>query len=121
MNGQYQNFIEELPSLQPYRYENIFKLYQTEEGKFYFYNILKTIQSPKDLNNTIFDVAILPPSVPLTTLSYNLYGTTYLWWLICLINDIKTPFDPSLSGKSLKIIKREYIKPILDNIQQQLQ
>lgn len=121
MDGQFQNYINELPSLEPYRYENIFKLYKTDNDMSYYYNILKKIQIPKDINSEIFDVVVMPPNMPFTTLSYNLYGTTYLWWLICIINEIYNPFDPSVVGKSVKIIKREFIKPILDNIQQQLQ
>lgn len=119
--GQYQNNISELPGLEPYRYENIFKLYQTGDKDFYFYNILKKLQIPQDINNNLFHITTLPPGMPFTTLSYNLYGTTYLWWLICAINEIKNPFDQSLAGMRIKVLKKDYVKPVLDSIQQQLQ
>lgn len=121
MDGQYQNNISQLPGLEPYRYENIFKVYQTGDKDYYFYNILKKIEIPKDINNQVFDVILFPPRTPFTSLSYAIYGTTYLWWLICVVNDIKNPFDTSLVGKKIKILKRDYIKPVLDSIQQQLQ
>ena len=38
---QYQNQIQELPSLEDVRYENIFKVAKTD--KFFFYNIIKKI------------------------------------------------------------------------------
>lgn len=121
MDGQYQNNISQLPGLEPYRYENIFKVYQTGDKDYYFYNILKKIEIPKDINNQVFDVILFPPNTPFTSLSYAIYGTTYLWWLICVVNDIKNPFDTSLVGKKIKILKRDYVKPVLDSIQQQLQ
>jgi hypothetical protein len=50
-----------------------------------------------------------------------LYGTTYLWWLICIINGIQNPFDPNIAGKQIKVLKRQYLKTVLDSIKQQLQ
>lgn len=120
-DGQYQNYIEDLPTLEIYRYENIFKVYQTSENKAYYYNIIKNISVPKDINSQIFQVITLPPNMPFTTLSYNLYGTTYLWWLICILNDIQNPFDVANAGKSIKVLKREYLKTVLNTIKQQLQ
>ena len=121
MTGQYQNYISDLPQLELYRYENIFKVYQTGDKNFYFYNIIKGIQAPDNINNQIFDLITLNTNTPWTTLSYNIYGTTYLWWLICIINNIQNPFDTTNNGKSIKIIKKQYIKFVLDSIKQQLQ
>lgn len=121
MEGQYQNFIDELPTLEVYRYENIFKVFQTGDKNFYYYNILKNIVIPDDINSNIFDTINFTPKTPFSVLSYQIYGTTHLWWLICIVNKIKNPFDTSYSGKKIKVIKREYVKPILDSIKQQLQ
>jgi hypothetical protein len=120
MDGQYQNYIDDLPGLELYRYENIFKVYQTKDD-YYFYNIIKNIQTPGDISSELFTIATLPENIPLTTLSYQLYGTTYLWWLICVLNDIRNPFDINTSGRKLKVLKREYLKPVLNTIKQQLQ
>ena len=123
-NGQYQTYINDLTDLELYRYENIFKVYQTGDKNCFYYNILKTIQVPDNIDNQLFDIITLSKNTPLTTLSYNIYGTTYLWWLICIVNNIKNPFDLSsgkITGTQLKIIKKQYIKTILDNIKLQLQ
>ena len=121
MTGQYQNYIKDLPTLDLYRYENIFKVYTAGDKQFYFYNIIKNINVPKDINNQIFDIVTLPPGLPLTVLSFQLYGTTHLWWLICVINSIQNPFDPNIAGKQIKVLKRQYLKTVLDSIKQQLQ
>ena len=121
MQGDYQNDISELTELEVYRYENIFKVYQTGSKDFYFYNIIKKITVPKDINNDYFFTYYIQKNIPFTTLSFQAYGTTQLWWLICIINDIKYPQDPTLIGKTIKILKKEFVKPVLDSINAQLQ
>lgn len=120
MNGQYQNYIQDLPGLQTFRYENIFKVYQTEDKNFYFYNIIKNIKMPDNINDTVFDLITLKSNQPLTTLSYEIYGTTYLWWLICIMNNIQNPFDVNNIGKQIKVLKKQYLKIVLNTINQQL-
>ena len=120
--GTYQNYNQNLPNLQLYRYENIFKTYQTQDAnKDFFYNIIKNIFVPGDISNDVFFTTTYQANIPLTTLSYQIYGTTYLWWLICIVNGIQNPFDPANTGKTLKIIKPAYINFVLTTISQQLQ
>lgn len=121
MEGQYQNYIKDLPGLELYRYENIFKVYETGDKKFYYYNIIKNIKVPQNIDNNVFVLLTLNENTPLTSLSYQVYGTTYLWWLICIINNIQNPFATINSGKQIKVIKREYLKTVLNSIKQQLQ
>ena len=47
-------------------------------------------------------------------LSYQLYGTPYLWWVLCFYNGIIDPITEIVSGKELKI-------PTLDSIEGALQ
>lgn len=37
-------------------------------------------------------------------ISYQVYGTVDLWWLICIVNDILDPFSEVTLGKTLKIV-----------------
>ena len=47
--GTYQNYNPSLPNLQLYRYENIFKTYQTQDSnKDSFYNIIKNLNAKKE-------------------------------------------------------------------------
>jgi hypothetical protein len=120
MEGKYQNDIDILPDLELYRYENIFKVYQQGDGNFFFYNILKKLKLPDDINEDIFDAVRYPVSLPLTTLSYKIYGTTYLWWLIMIVNDIRNPMaiEP---GIKIRFIKKAFLKVVLQSITNQLQ
>ena len=107
--GKYQNGVDELKDLEVYRYENIF-----------YYNILKKIKIPDDLNERLFDTVNYNDSLPWTTLSFRIYGTTYLWWTLMIFNKISDPFSCE-SGKKIRFIKKEFLKPVLDSITQQLQ
>lgn len=117
--GQYQNSIEELPKLNPSRYENIFKLYKTDYNQYY-YNILNTIQLPEDINPAIYYTITVSEKMPWTMISFNEYQTMDLWWLICLTNKINNPLKLAEIGKELKIIRQEFLKFILDEIKLKL-
>ncbi len=121
MDGKFQNNIDELPELELYRYENIFKVYETGEKNFFFYNILKKIKLPDDLSNNFFDFLVLNKNTPLTTISYEIYGTTYLWWLILIVNNIDNPVKSLPVGKKIRYVKTNFIKDVLDSIKNQLQ
>lgn len=120
MDGQYQNDVDILPTLELYRYENIFKMYQKGDDNFYYYNILKKIDIPDDINEDVFEFIKYPTSLPLTTLSYRIYGTTYLWWLLMIVNKIKNPMKIE-SGVKIKYIKKPFLKIVLQSIKEQLQ
>ena len=118
--GEYQNDIEILKDLEKYRYENIFKLYETGEKNFYFYNVLKKIKLPDTMNERLFDTVKFTDQMPITTLSFRIYGTTHLWWIIMIVYNISNPAEIE-SGKEIRYIKKAFLKPVLDSIQQQLQ
>lgn len=117
--GKYQNEIEELARLPTTRYENIFKLYKTDYNQYY-YNILNTIQLPENINPAIYYTISVSQKMPWTMISFNEYETMDLWWLICLTNKINNPLNLAEVGQKLKIIKREFIKFILDEIRLKL-
>ena len=119
MDGEFQDKVDLLPDLELYRYENIFKLYKQGENDYYYYNILKKIKIPEDINEEIFDFVKLPDAMPLTTLSYRIYGTTYLWWLIMIVNDISNPMSIE-SGKRVRIVKKPFLRILLENIKEKI-
>ena len=120
MAGRYQNDIDILSDLELYRYENIFKVYERGDTNFLYYNILKKIKLPDDINEEIFSYVNYSDALPLTTLSYRIYGTTYLWWLIMVVNNIKNPMKVE-SGKKIRFIKKPFLKIVLQSIKDQLQ
>lgn len=118
--GQYQNNISALPNLNIYRYEKIFKLYQTDNNQ-YFYNIIQSVFLPDELDKRALFYVTVQKQQPWTTISYNVYRTIELWWLILLTNKIYNPFELPPTGTVLSIIKPEYIPDILREINSKLQ
>jgi len=119
LSGQYQNQINELPTLSDLRYENIFKVYKTELNHYY-YNILNTISLPSDIDSNTYYTINYNSKTPWTVISYNAYGTTDLWWLIIIVNQITNPIKVPSNLTKLKIIKPEYVRSIIMEIQAQL-
>ena len=120
--GDFQSNILGLPALEQERYENIFKVYEIDKGSnnyYYFYNILKKIEIPSTLDKEIIGTLGINISLPWTTLSYKLYGTQYLWWLLFLLNKPKNIFYAE-AGNEIEYVKPDYISQVVDSIRTQI-
>lgn len=119
--GSYQNQINDLPTISKERYENIFKIYNIDDTStsYRFYNILNKVTIPDDIDENLLGTINLNVKVPWTILSYKLYNTQFLWWLIFLLNKPKNIFYAD-SGIEYKYVLPENIISVLDTIENQL-
>jgi len=119
--GNYQNQIDDLPSISTERYENIFKIYNVDDvnSNYRFYNILNKVTIPDDIDENIIGTISLNTKVPWTILSHKLYNTQFLWWLIFLLNKPKNIFYAD-SGIEYKYILPQNVNNVLDTIESQL-
>jgi hypothetical protein len=118
--GQTQNSIFSLPTLNRDRYENIFNVYKSSsDDQYYFYNILNKVVLPEIIDDTLIDSITLNRNLPWTTLSYRIYNTISLWWLIVLLNKPKNIFFAEAGVEYTYIVPSE-VNSILDNIIQQV-
>ncbi len=100
-------------------YENIFNMYKDKnenDDMYYFYNIGKKITLPKNIDDGVFDYFNVLDTLPLTTVSYQVYGTIHLWWLLLLCNDIQNSLKLLTPGSVIKVIKKEYLSTILKSL-----
>lgn len=114
-----QNSIPELQSILKDRYENIFNVYLTKKGedKYYFYNILKKLSvDTENIDPAVFKFIKINRRIPWTTISYQEYKTQHLWWLILATNNIINPVILPQIGDVLRVIRREYVDAILNQI-----
>ena len=95
-------------------------MYETGEKDFLYYNILKKIKLPEQMDDQLFNETVYPQELPVTTLSYQIYGTTYLWWLIMVVNSIDNP-QKIAPGTTIRYVKKQFLKPLIDSIKLQLQ
>lgn len=110
-----QNEISSLPPLAPTRYENLFEVYNTKSGHF-FYNINKTLHFPGDIDPEFFDYYEVDQGTHFTTLSYKVYGTIDLWWLILLANNIQNPMLPLPVTATLRVVKPANVAYVIERL-----
>lgn len=118
--GSYQNDTPGLSALEITDYERIFKIFTDENDKkiFYFYNILKKISLPDNINSEYLQYYRVDSNLPLTTISYKIYNNIKLWWLISLLNrkEIGSNIFVIPGGTQLKYIKTEYLPVVFYQI-----
>jgi len=120
IQGLYQNNVPGLAKLKLQHYERIFKVFDIESTgkKFFFYNILRKIEFPDNIDPNIIKYHNMEISKPLTTISYDIYGDLRLWWLIFLLN--KAVIGSNLfiipAGVQLKFIKPEFLETVFIQI-----
>lgn len=116
-SGKTRDKIDQLDTLSKELYENIFKvsLIDNKDKSFYFYNILNRVIFPDSINKDVFDIKILNVDTPWTTLSYQIYGSISLWWIIFLLNKPNYIFLAK-AGQQYKYIKPEYIEFVLESL-----
>jgi len=117
--GQYQSQIGDLPDLSKYNYENIFRLYKTNNNQYY-YNLLQSIYIDGEIDKTKVFYITVKEQLPWSIISYNAYGTVFLWWLIALVNNIFNPIVSPKPGTVLKVIRPQYLTVVLDEINRSL-
>lgn len=119
-SGPYkQNNLTELPELDSFRYENLFNIYQNSSDQ-YFYNLLAKVNFPDNIAKEYYTNYRVPHTgMPYTLISYKIYNTISLWWLICSVNKITNPINFPEANTELKILKPQYVRGILQSIKQQ--
>lgn len=118
--GKYQNNIDDLSTLDLEHYERIFKLYITSNNDkdFYFYNILRRISMPDNLDSGVSRVFKVKTPLPLTIISYNIYQDIRLWWLLLLLNkkEIGKNIFVVPGGVEIKYIAPESLTSVFQEI-----
>ena len=118
-DGKYIKNYKELKTPGSNSYETIFKVYQNDDG-FYFYNILKKVSMSGMLRPNTFYRKRVDRRLPYTALSYMVYGNIDLWWLICIANNITNPVEMPKPGSMLKMIHPRLVNNVIENIKAQL-
>jgi len=116
-SGPYkQNNLTELQELDTFRYENLFNVYQNESQQ-YFYNLLSKVNFPENISEEYYTIyTVGNDSVPYTLISYRVYNTISLWWLICAVNQITNPVCFPAPNTQLKILSPQYVREVLLSI-----
>lgn len=110
-----QSQIKDLPKLNSSNYENIFNVYQDEEGR-YFYNLLQTVVFPPNLPENLFTSYITKYGDTWPFISFKTLNDPNLWWIILLANNIHNPTEKLSPGVAIKIPVIRVVQEILGQI-----
>lgn len=95
---------------------NIFNIYYDKDLK-YTYNLLNKIYIPEELSRNLYTAIFPLPNEYLPQLSYRVYKTIDLAWLIAITNDIDNMLEPLAPAVPIRILRSEVVKNILTTIQ----
>jgi len=109
-----QNDIDDINvrQLQAQNLENLFNVF-TDEDNNYYYNIMKSVHFPDDLNPHIYIDYVTKQKDTWPLISWKHYRNVKLWWIICAINRIDNPVAIIKPGNVIKILRSEYVKSVL--------
>lgn len=122
--GKRPRNVRDLPTLGQDRYENIFRVYELEkdaDNVYLFWNITKRIEI--DINTIDPDALIyyeIQNTFPWTSISYFIYRSQFLWWLLAALNNIQDVTSPPAPGTVIRAIKPEFVDRVLAEIKTQL-
>ena len=108
-----------LDSKSEFKLERIFNVYKQSGGKFFYYDILNTINFPDDINQDSYTTYYVQADEPWTMISYKHYNRIDLWWLIACVNRVYDTFTPLDAGTKLMIPKPGVVRIIIDEIKLQ--
>jgi hypothetical protein len=86
-----------------------------------FLNIFKNYSVNQDIltNVNFFDTYEVEGEGEawLDNISFDVYGTPFLWWVIAIFNDISNPFEELEPGSNLTILKPSYLYTLFKDIE----
>jgi len=102
--------------LTPQNYENIFNVYEDEQNGWYYYDLLKKVNFPDELNPNIYSIYIVRSGDIWPMLAWRFYRNVKMWWAICAVNGIENPIVMPAVGTELKILNNITIRSILNQL-----
>lgn len=97
-------------------FKSIINLYDTHTYFNYTsYNIFSKykLMDKYKKNSIFYQEYIIAEDDRWDIIANKFYGSTNLWWIIALYNDVKDPFQYLQKGNKLKIIQPQYLSDIL--------
>jgi hypothetical protein len=109
--------VPNIPTVGAEYYENIFNVYQTQNNDAYnYFNISNKVEiDTTNIDENYLQYFYIDTPIPLTTLSYRIFGTQHLWWLIVIMNKLN-PIDLPATGAVIAVPKPQFVANVLNTI-----
>lgn len=109
--------VPNIPPVGAEYYENILNVYQTQNSDAYnYFNISNKVEiDTTNIDENYLQYFYTDTPIPLTTLSYRIFGTQHLWWLIVVMNKLN-PIDIPAAGTVIAVPKPQFVTNVLNAI-----
>lgn len=102
-------------TLSPERLEQLFLIGKTADGKPFF-NLTETVHIPDEIPPEYLGVYQVKGKMSWHNISYDIYGTVNLWWLILAVNRNLSPIKLPESGTNVYFIRKDIAAQIVNQI-----
>lgn len=84
-----------------------------------FINIWRSFSLNDDITTDIlyYDTYEVGSDVWWDNISYDIYGTPELWWIVAMMNDVVNPFEELEEGSNIKYLREEYLYVLFKDIE----
>ena len=97
----------------------LFNILLDEDRETKFMNIFRSYIANADIFSDIafFETYQVSNGEYWDNVSYNLYETPYLWWVIALLNNTVNPFEELEDGDLLNVLRDEYVYTLTSDLE----
>ncbi len=97
----------------------LFNILLDEDRETKFMNIFRSYIANEDIFSDIafFETYQVSNGEYWDNVSYNLYETPYLWWVIALLNNTVNPFEELEDGDLLNVLRDEYVYTLTSDLE----
>ena len=97
----------------------LFNILLDEDRETKFMNIFRSYIANEDIFSDIafFETYEVSNGEYWDNVSYNLYKTPYLWWVIALLNNTVNPFEELEDGVQLNVLRDEYVYTLTSDLE----
>ena len=90
---------------------NIYNRLRITETNQFFLNHFRYFEIPSSIKNDsrYFSVYEALDNDWWDNISYQHYGTSGYWFMLCELNDIVNPYEQLIGGQSIKVLRQSYL------------
>jgi hypothetical protein len=97
----------------------LFNILLDEDRETKFLNIFRSYVANEDVYSDVsfFQDYEVSNGEYWDNVSYNLYNTPFLWWVIALLNNVTNPFEELEDGQQLIVLREDYVYTLTSDLE----
>lgn len=102
-----------------FSFMRLFNILLDEDRETKFMNIFRSYI----LNDSVFTETALFNTYKVANgefwdnISYNIYETPYLWWILAILNNTVNPFEELEDGKIIKVLRSDFVYTLVKDLE----